>query len=447
MRAWHRVPEVVLLVTICACIFSIINALISWDEYSARSALLVVYLILPFVIGLVLTAALVNGRAAVLNSLLVLISCGFSLLITEWFAKFTVDNPNFIAAARAGVIYDTRSKDEVVESLRAEGEKAYPTTDPSLVLALRREGERTKYITFGSISQSKLVQCNESGEYVTFESDAHGFRNPGNIFGKEISIVLVGDSFAQGHCVPVGSGIAERMRESLDGVLTLGHGGNGPLLELGSLREYASEIKPPELLWLYYEGNDLHNLREEKQDSLLLKYLKPDFSQGLIGRQDEVDAELKQIVRSAYQSANSIYARRKSLLLFLKLYHLRELLGLTAYPRREPPPDLNLLEAIFVRAKTEVESWGGRLRVVYLPHWKRYYYPEQAAPTRADVLEILGELNIEVIDLHKAFSRVEDTEALFTYPGRNNHYSVRGYQLAAEVIVEALNGSTSPVYK
>ena len=47
--------------------------------------------------------------------------------------------------------------------------------------------------------------CNQSGQFVTYESDEHGFRNPLGIWDStRAHLAVVGESFAQGYCVPDG---------------------------------------------------------------------------------------------------------------------------------------------------------------------------------------------------------------------------------------------------
>ena len=57
---------------------------------------------------------------------------------------------------------------------------------------------------------------------------------------KETEFFLVGDSFTHGNCVNEPHTISGNLRSMLKqgGVLNLGQGGNGPLIEYASLREY-----------------------------------------------------------------------------------------------------------------------------------------------------------------------------------------------------------------
>jgi hypothetical protein len=81
--------------------------------------------------------------------------------------------------------------------------------------------------------------CNESGQFVTYESDEHGFRNPKRLWGSGgIDVVALGDSFTQGYCVPSGREFVGLVRQRYPSTLNLGIAGEGPLLMLATLKEY-----------------------------------------------------------------------------------------------------------------------------------------------------------------------------------------------------------------
>ena len=82
---------------------------------------------------------------------------------------------------------------------------------------------------------------------------------------KEIEYLLIGDSFTHGSCVNRPNDISSVLRNlSNKSVLNLGMSGNEPLIEYATLREYLNtNIK--KVLWIYYEGNDLAGIENEKK--------------------------------------------------------------------------------------------------------------------------------------------------------------------------------------
>jgi hypothetical protein len=108
--------------------------------------------------------------------------------------------------------------------------------------------------------------------------------------------MLTGDSFTHGACVNPGEDISGQIR-SITGsdVINLGYGGNDPLHELAALKEYAEFRKPKNMLWIYYEGNDLFDLAIN-QSNILMSYLRPEFSQNLINKQALIDNRLRKFI-------------------------------------------------------------------------------------------------------------------------------------------------------
>jgi hypothetical protein len=100
--------------------------------------------------------------------------------------------------------------------------------------------------------------CNENGQYVVYESDRYGFNNADGIYSQRGQrIVIAGDSFGHGFCVPPGEDLAARLRGMKYNAISISAGGNGPLIELAALRGYVLSFRPRLVLWLYYDGNDL----------------------------------------------------------------------------------------------------------------------------------------------------------------------------------------------
>ena len=124
-----------------------------------------------------------------------------------------------------------------------------------------------------------------------YESDRYGFNNPDKEWDQEeIEYLLLGDSFTHGACVNRPHDIGSALRTiSNKPVLNLGYAGNGPLIEYATLREYfRSNIK--NVIFLYFEVNDLLNLHNELSDDLLKNYLtNPSFSQNLMFKQNLID--------------------------------------------------------------------------------------------------------------------------------------------------------------
>ena len=204
-------------------------------------------------------------------------------------------------AKQFGVDFDTRSKLEIIADLGRRGTMAVPSIVPAGLLNQPAGSTVNSQITINGtevlplsgISRSVTVSCNESGKYLIYESDRYGFHNPREIWKTGyFDIAAVGDSYTQGYCVPSDKNFVNLIRQHHAATLNLGMAGNGPLIELATIKEYARFVKPRIVLWFFWEGNDLLDLKTERHSSLLMKYLNPDFHQDLFYRQTDIDAAL-----------------------------------------------------------------------------------------------------------------------------------------------------------
>jgi hypothetical protein len=190
--------------------------------------------------------------------------------------------------------FDTRSRHEVFEDLKKINLNIVVTTPPSSFLKL----DKLNFLNLGGISKAKTIYCNENGYYSIYQSDRYGFNNPDKEWdSKEIEYLLVGDSFTHGACVNRPHDVASVLRKySKKNVLNLGQSANGPLIEYATLREYLTpNVK--NVLWLYYEGNDLSDLKSELENKILNKYLtNQKFKQDLKFRQNQIDKVLTDFV-------------------------------------------------------------------------------------------------------------------------------------------------------
>jgi hypothetical protein len=233
--------------------------------------------------------------------------------------------------------------------------------------------------------------------------------------------------------------------------LSLGLGGNGPLLELASLKEFLPLLKPKVVLWAYFEKNDWTELRNEARSPLLLRYLKSNFRQDLVSIQADLDqALLAYIEKETRKALLRLQARNNpnsfdKWTAIAKLSALRSGLGLASSQRKseeqnaptDGTADLALFCAVLQNAKAAVETWGGTLYFVSLPPWERYAIPPSAEQNREEVLETVTNLKIPIIDLHATFQSHGDPLSLFPFR-RSGHYNLAGNQVIADAALKRL---------
>jgi hypothetical protein len=171
-------------------------------------------------------------------------------------------------------------------------------------------------IPLGGVANKVTVLCNESGGWITYTSDEHGFNNPTGIWQSgQIDIAALGDSFTQGYCVPREKSFVGLIRQAYPATLNLGMAANGPIYMLATLQEYLPRFKPKVVLWFYFEGNDLVELQIEKKSGLLMGYLRNGLTQGLVARQKDIDQALTNYIEreAAKESSDGLQRRVESM--------------------------------------------------------------------------------------------------------------------------------------
>ena len=244
-------------------------------------------------------------------------------------------------------------------------------------------------LPLGGISNTPTVLCIEQGQFVSYNSDEHGFRNPSGIWNSaHADIAAVGQSFVQGYCVPDGSGFVDLLRTHGLVVLNLGVSGQAALLQLAAIKEYLPRYAPKTVLWFFQEGIDLDDLYLEWTDPLYRpsrRYLEPTFSQHLLGRQPEIDDALRRMLSGIVTSERQAPPRVRGgsfverSLDIAKLCELAQKGGTGLWHGLDKPQGASMLDEqlrelsnVLAQARTVTQSWGGTIYFVYLPSWSRF---------------------------------------------------------------------------
>jgi hypothetical protein len=355
-------------------------------------------------------------------------------------------------AQKSGHTYDPRSKIEVVAALKRAGTKASLYVPPETLFRGQDQDLRSalkgndgkELLSLGGVSKTFNVVCNEGGSFFRYASDRHGFNNPDTIWDRaSANMVTLGDSFTLGNCVPPGKSMVDILRSRTGALVNLGGGGNGPLFMLAGLREFGARFKPKTVLWFFY-NNDIENLRNERRNPILRRYLADDkFSQSLSTRQEEIDKALSGLVAELSKKTNW---RESTIFRILRLQNLRFRIVPPTPARGQTGSDL-IAEygKVLTKARANIAGWGGRLVFVYLPYPPRFFAPDApsvkaASVRKKEMLALANKIGVAAIDLEPAFDA-------HTKPGdlayaASTHYSEAGYKLAADTIAKALAQKT-----
>jgi len=436
------------------------NAL-HFSDYIGHPSSVIVRFVSPLIVAGFMGVALwlpPDSRLVIAN---VISAAVLSLYIGEFYIAWKLDHTQQAAAARAGSVFDPRTKLSVVRDLRTAGTDAYPIIRGRNLLE-DAEGQLQPLLSAGgapllpltATPRTTVVACNETGQWLIYETDRHGFNNPDAIWdGPAPQIAMIGDSFTHGSCVSREQNMASILQKRFGATLNLGVGGDGPLLELAALTEYAEPMRPKIVLWVFCEGNDLNeDLPFELKAPILRSYLAdPRFRQDLIHKDAIISTAIRSYLdRNLREAIDRVDDPTENFVRYLTLDRVRSAVGLgpilIGYNHGDLSQELAVFDQVLASARDRVSGWGGKLYLVYLADSDRYLSRFGAGTVRQTIYhgvqDTARRLEIPMIDLASAFARHAAPETLFAYPG--SHYNPAGYALAAETIAAALDRDRAP---
>ena len=321
--------------------------------------------------------------------------------------------------------FDTRTNKEVYLDLKNDDVDVIVSVPPYYFLK-----EKSEIIPLSGHSKINTLYSNENGYPFRIKSDRYGFNNPNEEWDKKnYEYINLGDSFVYGLAVNRPNDISSVLRKiSNKPVLNLGVIGTGSLIQLGILKEFSYNKKSKNILWFYYEENDLIDLRNELKNSLLQNYLtKPNFKQNLLNKQSLVDKMIfnkfeKQIIR---EDSSEIFK-------FIKLYNFRKFLNGFFLPAEELeiPKEFSQIVKEFNKFSIEKNS---KLYFIYLPD---YFTVKSGIKSKNffKIKSIVQNENVTFIDiLDNVFLKEKNPLDLFPF-GMAGHYNEEGYSKIANYV-------------
>jgi len=416
---------------ITAAAAALAMSLVATFEVRRNVALLAAAICLSFVAG---------------NYALKLSGRSFAAILETKLFRQQAQAPRASAAQEAGFTSprppDGRDGNEVAAAIAATGIGIATMYNPPPLLPLIGNGSLPPFLPLGSKSRAVTLGCNEGDQrdYPILHTDRYGFNNDDTIYAYPDRILIVGDSFAHGSCVHQSENVAAVLRRAGYPTSTVGNGGNGPILALATLKEYGEQFKPKIVLWLYFDGNDISDLRDkELRSAFLLQYLNDDFSQNLINRQAEVDAFWKS---QAWVGPQREFETRPDLQdawqgkLDENLPLVRKLLGADLFSLKTDEDDIGIFGQVMEIAKRRVAAWGGRIVFVMIPNWDDYN--GRIPPWRLRVLEAVRQIGLPIVDVDAALRSGGNPAQYFPVRGQWGHFNPRGYALMAHQIIDEL---------
>lgn len=430
----QKVPFFFLLISLFFLFFVIFKSEFQW-EGERREHYLKFYIFAFAFVVFSISSFFINEK---LNTIFFISFCSFilSFYLFEYYTNFIKQNDqsvkkNEILLKLGKPEFDTRQRNKVYYDLKKYNKYITLAFYPEYFVYKKN----IKFLPLSGKSNSETILCNESGNWITYESDKYGFRNLNEDWEKKyIDIFIVGDSFAQGFCVEDDFHIATQLKKiTKKNVINVGYGSNGPLLEYASVIEYLPK-NTKNLLWLYYEENDLENLNIELKNNILQKYLNDrTFSQNLKNKQKFIDNIIEQELKINLSIINN-------LIKFLKLSETRKII--TKYIQNKKTNEIkeNYQEffKILLLTKELLEANGTKFYFVYLPEYGRYS-EEYTNHSYKKIINFLKKNQINFIDINEEiFSKTKNPLKYFPFE-LHGHYNEEAYKLISTKINEKLN--------
>ena len=314
-------------------------------------------------------------------------------------------------------------------------------------------------IPFRGPINSLSLGHNEAGKREIITNDKYGFKNNNDIYSKDIDIMIIGDSFTEGVPFKNSDDIAGKIMSKTNyNVGNFGVNGTGPFMSLAIIKEYGVGLKPKNVFYMFFEGNDLRDMMFEEK-TFLKKYLDENFSQNLLESNDDIIKFLDDYEQIFYQilpykiineSIDDDHPIKKKISFteklkdFLELNTLKELLLTSSvFYKKKHNVDYDYLEKIIFRMNQEVKKWDGNFYFVYLPSWTRYNNKYSIANHlhKSKIKKIVKNNNSIFIDIDEYFQRKGVNDINIFIFGIYGHYTKKGYELIADKIISVVSNS------
>ena len=193
-----RVASLVLAGAAFCCVVALLYTIYyySWTHERSFTSPLGPWLfyVLPGTLAGLLLSALRLQPSSRIKLALLLVSTAVSVYALDTALILTSVDPMVLLAREFGVELDTRSKLDVVRDLERQQIRAATNIFPRSLLKKQADGPVRSVLTvngaetlpLAGIANRATVFCNENGPYVIYQSDDHGFHNPGSLLGRPL---------------------------------------------------------------------------------------------------------------------------------------------------------------------------------------------------------------------------------------------------------------------
>ena len=224
----------------------------------------------------------------------------------------------------------------------------------------------------------------------------------------------------------------------------VGGGGMGTLFEYAIYKEFFKNKKIKNIV-MFFHLNDLDNLREEKNNQILLNYMnQSNFTQNIYSKKSEIDKVMENEYFKFRKNKKKLLIKR-----FIKVHHTRDYIKSLVF-REEATlfstyildeELLNLVISIYKKLRSEFD---GNLFIAYNPSAGDFIgtddHKKQLKQIRLKIIKKLRENNFKVINFYESLSK-ENAIDILPF-GENvkaeNHFSEYGHKVIANDILQNL---------
>ena len=313
--------------------------------------------------------------------------------------------------------------------------------------------KKNRFIPFRGPINKKTLSCAEDLNYRIIENDKYGFKNSNLVYNKKIDVILLGGSHAEGFCYTSENDIAGNLIKENINTLNLGVATAGPLVSLAVLKEFGPIHKPKNVIYLYYESNNLEILEWEKKDADLIKYLEKNYTNNYTKKINEINNFLQLVEEETIEKVrikaeqvkvikvNPIDAYIENAQDILEINILRNKFK-NFFLSKKNNYDLTSFYKVINEMQETTNRFGGKFTFVYIPSWDRFFnnasnlYP--VIKLRNTIIEDLNNNNIKTIDLTNIFNKSEKLSNYYPL-GYVGHFNEKGYRKIAKVIKERIS--------
>ena len=307
-------------------------------------------------------------------------------------------------------------------------------------------GQRLQGVVLGDLAIDWGVPLSTRFEY-DIRYDRHGFRNPEDL--DRATVAVVGDSFVEagnvGHEELVTTRLAGLLSES---VANLGQVWYGPQQERWVLENVALPLKPEVVVWMFFEGNDLDDVRRYQEATKNWQRFSAPFH-SFQARSLTWNALLTTsgLLRQSGQP-KSRFARERSGLFSEGDTEQQIWFGYQMTPLEESDDAaLAVVSSVLADAQRRVTEQDSRLLVVFVPTKYRVYapvvrYPDGSLAGEWEMSDLNRRLRDMVaaidpppsyLDLTPSLQQAARDGALLYFPD-DTHWSPAGHDSAANLI-------------